>query len=262
MILAAFRSEWIKLRRPTLLYGTYAGLAAAASLFAILMFSQANNQPGGHDGLPNLADLAKPNGLVHGMNRAVILLGVVAFGLAAAQIAGEYGLGTLRQLLVRQPRRPVLLVGKYLAVITFMVGAVVFASVVAMGFSLVLAHARHIPTAAWFSSTGISDLTRALLDLVLAVIGYATLGTAVELLLRSSVFAVVAGFAWLLAIEGVIGRVVSSANGWLPGTLLETIGQGGVATVSFTHALIISVIYLVAVGVATTVVFARKDVTA
>ena len=236
MILAAFRSEWIKLRRPTLLYGTYAGLAAAASLFAILIFTQANNQPEANGGLPNLAELAQPNGLVHGLSRAVILLGVVAFGLAAAQIAGEYGLGTLRQLLVRQPRRPVLLVGKYLAVVTFMVGAVLFAAVVAMGVSVVMAHARHIPTAAWFSSTGISDLTRALADLMLATVGYATLGLAIGLFLRSSVFAVVAGLAWILAIESVITRIFSGATGWLPGTLLEIIGQGGAANVSFSHA--------------------------
>lgn len=262
MILASFRSEWIKLRRPTLLYGTYAGLAAAASLFAILMFTQANNKPSDNGGLPNLADLAKPNGLVHGLSRATILLGVVAFGLAAAQIAGEYGLGTLRQLLVRQPRRPVLLAGKYLAVVTFMVGAVLFASLVAMGVSFVLAHARHIPTGAWVSSAGVSDLTRAFLDLVLAVIGYATLGMAVGLFLRSSVFAVVAGFAWLLAVESVITRVVASTGSWLPGTLLESVGQGGTATVGFSHALILSVVYLVAVGIVTTIVFTRKDVTA
>ncbi|HEX3839287.1 MAG TPA: ABC transporter permease [Acidimicrobiales bacterium] len=262
MILAAFRSEWIKLRRPTLLYGTYAGLAAAASLFAILMFTQATTRVADNNGLPSLSDLAKPNGLVHGMSRATILLGVVAFGLAAAQIAGEYGLGTLRQLLVRQPRRPVLLAGKYLAVISFMVGAVLFASVVAMGVSVVLAHARHIPTGAWFSSAGVSDLTRALLDLVLAVIGYATLGLTVGLFLRSSVFAVVAGIAWLLAVESVIVRVVASTSAWLPGTLLETVGQGGTATASFSHALVVSVVYLVAIGIAATVVFARKDVTA
>ena len=34
MIVAAFRSEWVKLRRPNLLVGSYVGLALAASLFA------------------------------------------------------------------------------------------------------------------------------------------------------------------------------------------------------------------------------------
>ena len=81
---------------------------------------------GGGD-LPSLTQLAQPNGLIHGVNRAAVLLGIVAFGIAASQIASEYSLGTLRQLLVRQPRRAVLLAGKFLAVLTFMLGAVVFA---------------------------------------------------------------------------------------------------------------------------------------
>ena len=34
MIVAAFRSEWVKLKRPNLLVGSYVGLALAASLFA------------------------------------------------------------------------------------------------------------------------------------------------------------------------------------------------------------------------------------
>ncbi len=126
MIVAAFRSEWVKLKRRNLLVGTYVGLAVAASLFAVLLFAQAPATGGGD--LPSLVQLAKPNGLIHGVNRAAVLLGIVAFGIAATQIASEYSLGTLRQLLVRQPRRPILLAGKFLAVLTFMLGAVVFAS--------------------------------------------------------------------------------------------------------------------------------------
>ena len=103
MIVASFRSEWVKLKRRNLLVGTYAGLALAASLFAVLLFAQAPATGGG--GLPSLAQLAQPDGLIHGVNRAAVLLGVVAFGIAATQIASEYSLGTLRQLLVRQPRR-------------------------------------------------------------------------------------------------------------------------------------------------------------
>jgi ABC-type transport system involved in multi-copper enzyme maturation permease subunit len=75
---------------------------------------------GGGGGLPNLVQLAQSNGLIQCVNRAAVLLAVVAFGIAATQIASEYSLGTLRQLLVRQPRRAVLLAGKLLAVLTFM----------------------------------------------------------------------------------------------------------------------------------------------
>ena len=46
MIWAAFTSEWTKLRRPTLFLSTFLGLAGAASLFVVLLFSQASANGG------------------------------------------------------------------------------------------------------------------------------------------------------------------------------------------------------------------------
>ncbi|HEX3792982.1 MAG TPA: ABC transporter permease [Acidimicrobiales bacterium] len=262
MILQSFRSEWIKLRRPTLLFGTFGGVALAASFFTILTFTQAPATGAGSFDLPSLAGLAQPNGLIHGMSRAVVLLGVVAFGIAATQIAAEYSLGTLRQLLVRQPRRFTLLAGKYLAVISFLVAAVVIASVITGGVALVLAHIRHVPVAAWFSSAGLADLTRALGMLLLAVIGFATLGFAAGMFLKSSVFAVILGFAYLLPFESILERIVPSTGHWLPGSLIGVVGQGGTATDGFARSLMISTVYLAAIAAGTIVAFRRRDVTA
>jgi ABC-2 type transport system permease protein len=260
VIVAAFRSEWVKLKRRNFLVGTYVGLAIAASLFAVLLFAQAPATGGGD--LPSLAQLARPNGLIHGVNRAAVLLGIVAFGIAATQIATEYGLGTLHQLLVRQPRRPVLLAGKFLAVLTFMLGAVVFASLVAAVAAFVMAHARHVPTAAWTSGTGMTDLTRALGDLLLATAGFTTFGLVVGLLFRSSVTAVIVGFAYLLPVEAVVTRIAPHSAAWLPGQLLQAIAAGGLSTAGFARAVILSTVYLVIAGAVATVVFARRDVTA
>jgi ABC-2 type transport system permease protein len=261
MIVAAFRSEWVKLKRRNLLVGTYVGLALAASLFAVLLFAQAP-AAGDGGGLPSLTQLAQPNGLIHGVNQAAVLLGIVAFGIAAAQIASEYSLGTLRQLLVRQPRRPILLAGKLLAVLTFMLGAVVFSSLVATIAAFVMAHARHVPTEAWTSSAGLIDLTRALGDLLLATVGFTTLGLVVGLLFRSSVTAIIVGFAYLLPIEEIVTRIAPRASSWLPGQLLQAVAAGGLARNGFAHALILSTVYLVIAGAVATVVFVRKDVTA
>lgn len=260
MIVAAFRSEWVKLKRRNLLIGTYVGLALAASLFAILLFVQAPANGGGD--LPSLAQLAQPNGLIHGVNRAAVLLGIVAFGIAATQIASEYSLGTLRQLLVRQPRRPILLAGKCLAVLTFMLGAVVFSSLVATVAAFVMAHARHVPTAAWTSSAGVGDLTRALGDLLLATVGFTIFGLVVGLLFRSSVTAVIVGFAYLIPVEAVVTRIAPHTATWLPGQLLQAVAAGGLFPDGFAHSLILSAVYLVIAGVLATVVFVRKDVTA
>jgi hypothetical protein len=262
MILASFRSEWVKLRRRTLLFGTFGGLALAASFFSILVFSQAAPTGPGSADLPSLQTLAQPNGLIHGLSRAVVLLGIVAFGIAAAQMASEYSLGTLRQLLVRQPRRAVLLVGKYLAVLTFLVAAVVFAAVVSGGVAVVLAHVHHVSTSAWFSSTGMGDLTRALGQLLLAVIGFGTLGLAAGLFLRSSVFAVIVGFAYLVPFENVITRILPSTGRWLPGQLLAAVGQGGDSGASLSRGLLLSLVYLVLIGAVAVYAFIRRDVTA
>lgn len=262
MIVDAFRSEWVKLRRTTLVLGVFGGLAAAASFFVVLLFSQAAAVGPGTADLPSLQVLAQPNGLIHGVNRVVVLLGIVAFGVAAFQIASEYSLGTLRQLLVRQPRRRILLTGKYLGVITFIVAAVVAASLIAGGVAVIMAHVRHVPVGAWFSGTGVKDLTEALGELLLAVVGFATLGMAVGLFLRSAVFAVIVGLAYLIAIENIVGRVLPSLNRWLPGQLLLGVGQGGNATTTFPRALLVSAIYLAGVALLAANTFRRRDVTA
>ena len=262
MITSAFRSEWIKLRRRSLLFGTFGGLTIAASLFSILTFSQAAPVGPGRAGLPSLQQLAEPNGLIHGLDFALILLGIVAFGLAASQMASEFTLGTLRQLLVRQPLRSRLLAGKYLAVVSFIVSAIVVAAVLTGLVDVLLAHLRHVPVHAWFTTTGMVDLTRALGELLLAAAGFATLGLAVGLFLKSSVFAVIVGFAYLLPIEMLIERIFPGTKRWLPGQLLTDLGKGGVHGSSFSRSLVISAIYLAIVGAATAVTFMRRDVTA
>jgi ABC-2 type transport system permease protein len=258
MMLAAFISEWVKLRRPTLLLSTFLGLAAAASLFVALLFAQASAT----GGIVSLHQLAQPDGLVIGVARAAMLLGVVAFGIAASQVASEYSLGTLRQLLVRQPRRAVLLAGKMLGVITFLVLALCFAAVVALVVAVVAAHSRGVPTSAWFTATGLGDLFREFGDLVLATIGYSVLGMALGQFVRSAVFAVIIGFAWLIAVENIVARIVPSAQQWLPGQSILAVASGGAEGVSYSRGLVLGAVYLLAAIATAMAVFLRSDITA
>jgi ABC-2 type transport system permease protein len=258
MIWAAFTSEWVKLRRRTLLLSTFLGLAVAASVFVVLLFTQAT----AHGGIVSLHQLAQPNGLVIGVARAAMLLGVVAFGIAASQVASEYSLGTLRQLLVRQPRRAVLLAGKMLGVITFLVLAVCFAAVVAFIVALVAAHSRGVSTSAWFTGTGLGDMFREFGDLLLATIGYSVLGMAIGQFVRSAVFAVIIGFAWLIAVENIIARIVPSTEQWLPGQSIIAVASGGVEGVGYAHGMILGAVYVVVAIAAAMAVFLRSDVTA
>jgi ABC-type transport system involved in multi-copper enzyme maturation permease subunit len=261
MIRAAFVSEWVKLRRLPLLLGTYLGLAAAAALFTGLMFGEAA-APGHRGGFITLRQLAQPDGLVHGLSRAAVLLGIVAFGIAASQIASEYSLGTLRQVLIRQPRRAIFLLGKHLAVVAFLVGAVLLATAASATTAVAMAHVRNISSSAWTSSTGLADNFRALGDMTLAVIGFATFGTFAGVLLRSSVAAIILGLAYVLPVENIIGSLVHSLGAWLPGQLLLSVAQGGNASIRFANGMIGSLIYLAAALGAAVALFVRRDVTA
>jgi len=262
MMFRAFGSEWVKLRRRTLLLGTYAALSAIAALFTVLVFARAGHPShGDRDRFVSLAELARPDGLVRGLDRASVLFGIVAFGVAAAQTASEYTLGTIRQLLVRQPRRATLIAGKHVAIVTFLAGALVLAMLSAGIAAAVMANARGIPTSAWTSSTGLADLGRSFGNIAVATAGFATLGTIVGLTLRSPVLSVMMGFVYLLIVENVLSAVVSGADRWLPGQLLNTIALGGDSTVGYLTALQTVAAYLAVAGMASIVLFGRRDVT-
>jgi ABC-2 type transport system permease protein len=264
MIMASFLSEWVKLRRKTLLLPAFLGLAAAASLFVVLIFSHAP-ATGTGGGLPSLQQLARPNGLVFGLTRATFLLGVVAFGIAAAQLASEYSLGTLRQLMVRQPRRVRLLAGKALAVITFMLLATAFAAAVAFLAANAMAQSRGVSVSAWFTGTGFGDLLKALGNIELAVTGYSILGLAAGQFLRSAVAAVIVGLAWLLVIEQfILSRIVPGTAPWLPGISLSAVAGSGNPdfNITYSHGLIVAALYILAAITLASLTFARRDVTA
>lgn len=263
MILRAFQSEWVKLRRRTLLAGTYLALVVIAAFFTILVFARAGHPVrGDRDRFVSLAELARPDGLVLGLSRGAVLLGIVAFGIAAAQMAGEFTLGTIRQLLVRQPRRSTLIVGKHFAVLTFLAGALVLATVSAGVSAAAMAHVRHISTSAWTSSAGIADLARRFANISLATVGYATLGILVGLVLRSAVLSVMVGLVYLLIFENVLSSIVSGSARWLPGQLLNTVASGGDNTTHYSVALATIVIYLGIGTAAGLAMFAHRDVTA
>lgn len=244
MILAAFASEWTKLARRSLFLFTYLSLAALAGLFTVLTFARAGHQTGGHEHFVSLARLAQPDGLAQGLQRAVLLLGVVALSVVAAQMASEYSLGTLRNVLVRQPRRSLLLGGKLLALVTFALGAMAAAALYASIAAVVMAHVRGVSTAAWTSSAGWHQSGQALGNAALAIAAYACFGLALGVIIRSPVASVMVGIVYLLPVENILAAVVSSMQRWLPGQLLDAVARGGTSTVSFSSAVVTILIYV------------------
>ncbi len=261
MIWRSFESEWVKMRRRRLWYGSYGAITAVVVLTTIVTIAGALHHPDARGDL-TLAQLAHASGLSQGLTQSGVLLGAVSFSIAAFQFGGEFAQGTLRNLLVRQPRRSVLMAGKCLAVLTFLIGAVVVATMVAICAAFVMAHLRGIPTSEWTSGTGMGDLGILLGDLAISACGFAIIGMIAGVLLRSSVIAIAAGLAVLLPVETILTDAIPGTARWLPAQLLEAIAQGGSATAPFGAALMTVSAYVLGAVVIAMLVFARRDVTA
>jgi len=62
----------------------------------------------------------------------------------------------------------------------------------------------------------------------------------------------------------ILTRIVPGTAPWLPGISLSTIARGGNAEagITYTHGLVVAVCYMAVAVAATSVTFARRDVTA
>jgi hypothetical protein len=147
-------------------------------------------------------------------------------------------------------------------VLTFLIGAVVAATIVAICAAFVMAHLRGISTGAWTSGAGMADLGTLLGDLTISACGFAIIGMIAGVLLRSSVIAIAAGLAVLLPLETILTDAIPGMARWLPAQLLEAIAQGGSGTAHFGAALTTVSAYLLGAVMIAVLVFVRQDVTA
>jgi ABC-type transport system involved in multi-copper enzyme maturation permease subunit len=259
----AFSSEWVKLRRRAmLLWGLGGGLffAVLATVFTVERAVKSPSLFPLRRGRVTFATLEMPTGLVHGVVDISTLIGIVSLCLFAGAFATEYSQGTMRNLLVREPRREQLLAGKFLALAVFIGVAVVLEILVSCAVAFLLAPGRGITTGAWTSSAGVSDMLAATLHVFLASVGYGMLGAAAGVLLRSPGVAIGAAVAYVVAIEGIIvGAIWSNGDRWLPGQLLSALAHGGNGDASYHHALITLAVYMVLIAGATMTVFRRRD---
>jgi ABC-type transport system involved in multi-copper enzyme maturation permease subunit len=265
-MLAAFWSEWAKLRRRNMLLWGFGGGLAFTIFATVLTIEQAKSalpvgkHAGGKLGFRVTdAELAQPDGLVHGVVHVSNFIGIVALCLFAGAVASEYSQGTLRNLLVRQPRRLQLLSGKFLALALFFAIAVTIAMAASSAIAFALAPAKGISTSAWTSSTGVNDLGQALLHVFLASVGYGVLGTALAVVLRSPASAIALGVAYVLPVEAIVNQLWEGGERWLPGQLLSALAHGGTTGVSYSDALETITVYAVVAAIATLALFKRRD---
>ena len=255
-------AEWRKLRRPALFLGTMSAVTGVTALITSLLFLLIDSNRGNaREGqLINRATLELPHGIAVGFSSSAGLLGLVAFCVFASQTAQEYTHGTLRNLLVRQPRRLVLLAGKFLAMTIFALISVILSAIVSIALAYALSGRAKVITTAWSTSDARSGLLHTFINVFISVIAYGLIGMILGLLLRSPISSISIGVAWLLVVESIIAITVKHSGKWLPGQLMTSIASGGDFNSSYSHAMLILFSYLSVGVIGVCILFRRRDV--
>ncbi len=255
-------AEWRKLRRPTLFFGTLGAALFFTGLTTTFLYLMIDAHDGNSDrgrrvgrDVLNLA-----GGSVYGFASVGGLLGIIALCVFAAQTSQEYTYGTLRNLLVRQPGRIRLLLGKLVAMKIFALILVLITASVSISISYYLSTRARVMTDLWFTTAGFHAMGQTLLNVTISVIYFGIFGMILGLLLRSPISAISIGVLWILIIENLIGAVKPVTLKWMPGNQFQTIAQGGSSTVTYSHALVLGSVYVLLGSAIAAVLFSRRDV--
>ncbi|MDQ3737991.1 MAG: ABC transporter permease [Actinomycetota bacterium] len=217
--------------------------------------------PPGPDSLLSISALADAGG------GTAVFAQMAAFGAAfllavfIGTVAGEFSRGTFRTMLLQQPGRVRVLVGKMVAVVGFAAVLAIFAEVIAWITARLLAPGQGIDTSAWTTTDAVLAAADDYGRLLVFIVGWSLLATMIGVLARSVPLGVGVGLVWAGPIENIVGESWSPGERFFPGLLLRAIINPDSSTVSSGRVLLTLSIYgAIAIAVAG-VALSRRDVT-
>jgi ABC-type transport system involved in multi-copper enzyme maturation permease subunit len=263
-MIATFRAELVKLlRRRVLVITALITLVFSVASAAIVLISADSGVRRVTTGRGvTVESLSKAGGGTDVFTTAVSFAGVFVFVVFIGIFAMEFSRGTFRTMLMYQPRRIRLLAGKLTALLAFSAAALAAAEVVTWVAARILAPTQDIATGSW---TNLDSLGQAFSDygsVLFWVIGYAVLGAALAVVVRSVPIALAIGIAWAGPFEHIVQDAWSAANRFFPGLLLEAFVAGGTSNVSAGRAAATVAVYVAVAAAIAGTTFARRDVTA
>ena len=260
-MIRTIRAHAIRLSRPRLVLASAVATVlytVVATGLAVGTAEPASSTPAG--GLP-LESLAGAGGGTAATTWVAGFAAVFVLASVTAYVAGDFSRGTFRAAVLQQPNRVTLLGGMYVAVLTM--AGVLLALAMATGWttSRLVAPGQGIPVAGWASLESIGLATLDWLRVLTAFAGWALLGTAIAVVVRSVPVALAIAVVWAGPVENVIGDAWTPGRQWFPGLLLRTL-MGANPDVGDGRAALVLVLYgLAALGIVWLGV-TRRDVTA
>jgi ABC-2 type transport system permease protein len=262
-MIAAMKAELVKvLRRRVLVVSAVTAILFAIGGAAIVL---AAAEPAGQPGTGRsvtVASLSESGGGTEVFTTAVSFAGTFLFVVFVGVVAIEFSRGTFRTMLMYQPRRVRLLAGKIAALLGFAAGVLAVAEVLTWAAAMVLAPTQGVSTSSWVSADALGQGVADFGSVLFWVSGYALLGTALAVLVRSVPVALAIGIAWAGPFEHLLQDAWDPAGRFFPGLLLEAFVAGGTPTVSATRAFLMVGVYAALAAAVASTVFARRDVTA
>lgn len=256
-------AELVRLLRPRSLAVTASGavLFAVVTAVSVLLTASAAGAPASRRDGASVAALTGAGGGTEAFVVGASFLGFLVFVIAIALVATEFSSGTFRALLLRDPHRMRLVVGKLVGFLIVAAGALVLAELVTFALSWTLAPAQDIPTAGWFGASGIATAVGDFAVVFAGVAGWAVFGTALGVVFRSAPIALAVGFAWAGPFENIVSQSWDTGYRWFPGQVLASMIRGGTIELGFGRALATAVVYTALAGALSLLVVARRDVT-
>lgn len=257
------RAELLRLlRRRTIVTTTIAALvfSAVATLTIVTSAKDGPSIPGRRDGT-TVAELASHGGGTQSFAVGVSFVSFFVFVVFIALMATEFSGGTFRALLLRDPHRKRLIVGKLAASLLVAAGALALAELFSFVLSLALAPSKDISGSAWFSMAGLGDGLRDYGTALAGIAGWAVFGATLAVVFRSAPLALAVGFAWAGPIENIVSQSWAPGLRFFPGQVLGSLIRGGSADLGLGRAAVTSAVYVAIAATAALVLLTRRDVT-
>jgi ABC-2 type transport system permease protein len=262
-MIATLRAELVKvLRRRVLIVTALTTAVFAVGSAAIVLASAepAGSRPSGR--AVTVASLSEASGGTDVFTTAVSFAGTFLFVVFVGVVAVEFSRGTFRTMLLHQPRRLRLLAGKMAALLAFSAVVLAVAEALTWVAARLLAPFWDVATGEWVSAGALGQGLADYSSVLFWVSGYALLGMALAVFVRSVPVALAIGIAWAGPFEHLLQDAWAPAQRFFPGLLLEAFVAGGTPEVSAGRAFLTVAVYVAAAVALGGAIFARRDVTA
>jgi len=262
-MLRIIRSEWVKLRRPAYLWVPLILTTLFSLLFTIVPILEAESTPPTRpDGPPVIliSEFTDAHGAVASARSIYGLIGMIVLVIFSAAVATEFTNGTIRNLLIREPRRVRLMVGRWSGLVSWTALPVLALVLVGVVAGVITMNSRGLSTSAWFESAGLQHIGSTILYLWIGLALFGTFGAILALVLKTPVAAIGIGIAYFLIVESLLGGLVSGTNDWLPGNIVASVAAGGDDAHGFWDGLALILGYIAVLGGASLAWFNRSDI--